>query len=47
MGGTKPVKKLTAKQDPQVAARRQAPLATPTDLDEAAVKDIDDQADQL
>jgi starvation-inducible DNA-binding protein len=34
------VKNLTAKQDPQVATRRQAPLATPTDLDEAAVKDI-------
>jgi starvation-inducible DNA-binding protein len=34
------VKNLTAEQHPQAAARRQAPLATPTDLDEGAVRDI-------
>jgi starvation-inducible DNA-binding protein len=34
------MKKSTAAQYPQVMARRQAALATPSDLDRAAVKDI-------
>ena len=34
------MKKQTAEHNLQVAARRQAPLATPTDLDAAATKDI-------
>ena len=34
------MKTRTAKHKLQVAARRQAPLATPTDLDAAATKDI-------
>ena len=34
------MKTRTAKHKLQVAARRQAPLATPTDLDAAATRDI-------
>src|SRR5882672_691256 len=37
---TKSMKKRTAKEKPEVGARRRAPLATPTDLSAAATRDI-------